>query len=55
MKSGFISDVTVKLMKLIDQGNIQVSETYIDLVLKIHIFFQELIKFAKNIGIVFYF
>jgi len=55
MKSDFISDVTVKLMKLIDSGNIQVSETYIDLVVKMHLFFNELIHFSKKISILIYF
>ena len=54
MKSDFISDVTVKLMKLIDSGNIQVSETYIDLVVKMHLFFNELIHFSKKISILIY-
>ena len=50
MKSDIISDITVKLMKNIDSGNIQISDTYIDLVIKMHIFFQELINFAKKIS-----
>ena len=51
MKSDFISNITVKLMKLIDSGDIQICDTYIDLVIKMHIFFLELIKFAKEISI----
>ena len=50
MKSDFIADVTVKLMKLIDSGNIQISEIYVDLVTKMHIFFNELIHFSIKIS-----
>ena len=54
MKSDIISENTVKLMKLIDCGNLQISEVYVDLVIKIHIFFQELIKFSQKISKIFF-
>lgn len=50
MKSDIISENTMKLMKLIDLGNLQVSDTYVDLIIQIHIFFQELITFAQKIS-----
>jgi hypothetical protein len=50
MKSDLISEISVKLMKQIDSGNIYIIEAYIDLVIKIHIIFKELIEFAKKIS-----
>ena len=50
MKSDIISENTVKLMKQIDCGNLQISEIYVDLVIKMHLFFQELISFAQKIS-----
>jgi hypothetical protein len=37
-------------MKQIDSGNIFTAETYIDLVIKMHVFFKELIEFSKKIS-----
>jgi hypothetical protein len=50
MKSDIISDITVKLMKQIDSGNIQISDSYINLIIKMHLFFKELIGFAIKIS-----
>jgi hypothetical protein len=52
MKSDIISDITVKVMKQIDSGNIHISESYIDLIIKMHLFFKELISFAIKISII---
>lgn len=50
MKSDIIYDVTVDILKNIDTGNINISELYIDFVIKMHIFFEKLVEFSNNIS-----
>lgn len=50
MKSDLIHDITVDLLKNIDTGNINISEIYIDFVVKMHLFFEKLIEFSFEIS-----
>jgi len=50
MKSDLIHDVTVDILKNIDTGNINISDIYIDFVVKMHLFFEELVVFSNKIS-----
>jgi hypothetical protein len=50
MKSDIIHDATFDILKSIDVGNINISDFYVDLVKKMHLFFEELVKFSYNIS-----
>lgn len=50
MKSDLIHDVTVDILKNIDRGNINIKDIYIDFVVKMHMFFEELVEFSKKIS-----
>lgn len=50
MKSDLIHDVTVEILKNIDTGNINIRDIYIDFVIKMHLFFEELVEFSNKIS-----
>lgn len=50
MKSDLIHDVTVDILKNIDTGNIDIADIYIDFVVKMHLFFEELVVFSNKIS-----
>ena len=50
MKSDLIHDVTVDILKCIDTGNIDIKDIYIDFVVKMHLFFEELVEFSNKIS-----
>lgn len=50
MKSDLIHDVTVDILKNIDIGNINIKDIYIDFVVKMHLFFEELVEFSNKIS-----
>jgi len=50
MKSDIIHDSTFDILKNIDVGNINISDFYVDLVKKMHLFIEELVKFSYKIS-----
>ncbi len=50
MKSDLIHDVTVDILKKIDLGDINIKDIYIDFVVKVHLFFEELVEFSNKIS-----
>ena len=50
MKSDLIFNVTLNIIKKIDTGNVDFSDMYIDFVIKMHNFLQELSDFSKLIS-----
>ncbi len=50
MKSDIIYDATVEILKNIDTGDVNISDLYVDFVIKMNFFFEKLVEFSKNIS-----